>query len=277
MTVAELLRSKNITVEVINGLPKDVISHLEGYVTEADTRLQTATSEATKAEEARRQAELERKEIDDYVNNYGTSLTKMSGVEAKNKALVTYLKEIKAKGFEVPDELIVEAPGGPRAVVPGSPAVGENAVDEKKILGRVGGFLGQWLDANNEHIRLFGTPIPDSSEEIGEAAGRARKPVSQYVAEKYGFAAKKKEMADAEQKKLLDAARAEGKAESDREHAERGGSNPNLRAGESSRQPFITKIKSDDFHKSDGPATHRERMNRLREKIHADVATARGA
>jgi hypothetical protein len=37
------------------------------------------------------------------------------------------------------------------------------------------------------------------------------------------------------------------------------------------------KIKSDDFHKSDGNVSTRERMQRMKERIHADVAAARSA
>src|ERR1700726_4937254 len=178
-SVAEILKTAGITEEVAAGLPKEVVSALTGYVAEADTKLSTATQEAQKAEEARRQAELERVEINKYVEEYGNSLTKTASVEAENKALKTYLESLKGQGFEV--NLPTEA----KPVVPGSPAIGGNAVDENKILGRVGSVLSQWLDANNEHIRLYGVPIPDNSTEVAEEAARARKPVGVYLAEKY--------------------------------------------------------------------------------------------
>lgn len=274
-TVAELLKAAGIADDVAAGLPKEVVTALTGYVSEADTKLQTATQEATKAEEARRQAELERKEINDYVENYGTSLTKMATVEAQNKALIATLESLKTQGFDV------KIPGvtgsDPKPVVPGSPAVGANALDEGKILGRVGDVMSQWLDANNEHIRLYGTPIPDNSTAIAEEASRARKPIGQFISERYNFAAKRKEREDAAFNTRVDN---EVKSKLEEEHrklAEESGSNPNLRPGESSRNSFVPKIKREEFHRSDGNVPTRERKVRMIERIHQDVEAARSA
>jgi hypothetical protein len=64
---------------------------------------------------------------------------------------------------------------GKKPVVPGSPPIGGNAVDEGKILGKVGSVMSQWLDANNEHIRLYGVPIPDSFDlDCGRSQSRAQ-------------------------------------------------------------------------------------------------------
>jgi hypothetical protein len=277
-TVAEVLKAANIADDVAAGLPPDVVKALTGYVADAETKLSSAAQEALKAEEFRRQAELDKVEIVDYVDRYGTSLTKMAGVEAKNKALMAYLESLKSQGVvTVPDELIAGETPGRRAAVPGSPAEGGNAVDEKKILGRVGSVMSQWFDANNEHIRLYGVPIPDQSEALALEADRARKPLGQYAAEKYKFSDKRQEVAAAETKKREDVIRKEEREKIEREHAESNGSNPNLRSGEGSRQPYIPKIKSDDFHKADGNVPQRDRLARMKEKIHADVQAARSA
>ena len=73
-TVSEVLKAAGIADDVANGLPKEVVSALTGFVSEADSKLSTAAQEAQKAEEARRQAEIERKEITEYVAKYETSL-----------------------------------------------------------------------------------------------------------------------------------------------------------------------------------------------------------
>ena len=273
MTLAELLKSANVADDVIAGLPKEVSATLEGYVSEADTKLQTATTEAQKAEEARRQAELERQEINTYVEKYGTSLTQMADVQAKYDATLAYLKTLKAQGFDIKFPGVEE--GGAKPVVPGSPAIGANAVDENKILGRVGDVMGQFLDANNEHIRLFGVPLPDSSLVLGEEAARARKPIGAYIAEKYKFKERQttKEQ-EAFQKRVDDAVKAKVD-ETLRLEAEKRGSNPNLRPGESSRSSFVPKIKGEEFHKSDGNVPTRERHQRMLQKVHADVEAAR--
>lgn len=273
-TVAEVLKSEGIADDVAAGLPKEVVSALTGYVSEADTKLSTATTEATKAEEARRQAELERQEVAKYVEDYGTSLTKMGSVEAENKAMKTYIESLKAQGFEVELPKVGE---GPKSVVPGSPAIGANAVDEGKILGKVGSVLSQWLDANNEHIRLYGVPIPDSSTNIAEEAARARKSVGEYISEKYQFRARQ----SAKEKEAYDArVAADVKTKVDetlRLEAEKRGSNPNLRPGESSTSSFVPKIKGDEFHKSDGNIPKRERERRMLANLHKDVAEIQGA
>jgi len=271
MTVAELLKSKGIADEVAAGLPKEIVTHLEGYLTEADTKFQTAQSEAAKAEEARRVAELERKEVAQYVENYGKSLTEITSLKAKNKAMAAYLETIKKDGFEVPAELVGDVTPGVKPVVPGSPAEGANAFDPNKFMGQVGDVMSQWMDANNEHLRLFGTPVPDSSTVIAEEAARARKPIGQYISEKYGFRARQTAREqELFQKKVDDAVKSKLEEER-RKAAEESGGNPNLRPGVSSRNSHIPKIKHDEFQKASGNIPTRDRHQKMLEKIHAEL------
>lgn len=270
--LAELLKTAGVADDVAAGLPKELASTLEGYLAEADTKLSTASQEATKAEESRRQAEIERQEIEDYVKKYETSLNDQGSLKAKYDALTTYLESLKTQGFDV------KIPGvepGAKPVVPGSPAIGGNAVDENKILGRVGSVMSQWMDANNEHIRLYGIPIPDSSTSVAEEAARARKSVGQYIAEKYNFDGKRSEKAKADYDARVAADVKVKLDEERRKDAEKRGSNPNLREGESSRSSFVPKIKSDEFHKSDGNVPRRERERRMLENLHKDVEQIR--
>ena len=268
-TVAEVLKSAGIADDVAAGLPKEVVTALTGYVSEAETKLSAASEAEQTAEEARRQAELERKQINDYVTNYGTSLTEMASVKAKNEAQTAYLKSLKDQGFTVPDDLVAAPPPAARAVVPGSPAEGANR--DVRILADV---TAQFLDANNEHIRLYGQPIPESSFALMEEANRARKPVGQYISEKFKFRDKQSaNEAAAFNKRVEDAVNAKLETEKQK-RAELESSNPNLRRGEVSQNSFVPKIKSEDFHKSDGNVPQRERMRRLRENIHRDIAAA---
>jgi len=147
-TVQEILKAAGLGDEIAAGLPKEVVTALTGYVSEADTKLTTAQQEAEKAAELRRQAELDKNDVKTYVEQYGAKLTESASLEAKNKALVTYLQSLKDQGFDV---TIPEVTAGAKPVVPGSPAIGGNAVDETAILGKVGSVMSQWLDANNEH------------------------------------------------------------------------------------------------------------------------------
>lgn len=276
-TVAEILKSAGIADDVAAGLPKEVVAALGGFVAEADTKLSTAAQKSSEAEEARRQTELERKEIEEYVGKYETSLNEQGSLKAKYDAAVAYLESLKTQGFDVKLPSGEGAGDGKKSVVPGSPAIGGNAVDEGKILGRVGNVMSQWLDANNEHIRLYGVPIPDPSTSIAEEASRARKSVGEYIAEKYQFKARQ----SAKEKEAYDArvtADVNAKVtETLRIEAEKRGSNPNLRSGESSRSSFVPKIKGEEFHKSDGNLPRRERERRMLDNLHKEVAEIQGA
>src|SRR5437764_834510 len=125
-------RAGNEAAESADGLTKEVVNAVTGYVSEADTKLSTAAEEAKKAEEARRQAELERKEINEYVEKYGTTVTQVADANARAEAYESYLKALKAQGFDI------KIPGlddkKTEAVVPGSPPRGANAVSEAEIL-----------------------------------------------------------------------------------------------------------------------------------------------
>jgi len=269
-TVQEILKAAGLGDEIAAGLPKEVVTALTGYVSEADTKLTAAQQAEVQAAEFRRQAELDKKEVTDYVANYGAKLTETASLEAKNKALVTYLQSLKDQGFDVTIPEVTATPGM-KPAVPGSPAIGANAVDENAILGKVGTVMSQWLDANNEHIRLYGTPIPEPSTTLADEARNARKPIGQYIAEKYKFKDKQTERQQADFQKKVDDQVAAKLAEEKRKLAEAAGSNPNLRPGEPSRASLVTKIKSEDFHKSDGNVPARERNRRMLDRIHAEI------
>lgn len=279
-TVQELLKNSGLADDVVAGLPKEAIAAFGNVLSEADTKLSAAAQEAKTAEEARRQAKLDRDEMQQYVERYSSSLNEQGSIKAKYDAVVSYVNSLKAQGFDVelPADLKTVDPGdGKKPVVPGSPAIGGNAVDEGKILGKVGNVLSQWMDANNEHIRLYGTPIPDASTDLAEEAARARKPLGVYAAEKYKFSETRKAKAEETRLKDINAAAQKIADERERERKEREGSNPNVRAGEASRSSHLPKIKSDEFHKSDGNVPKRERERRMLENLHKDVEAIHSA
>ena len=276
VTIAELLKAANITDEVIAGLPKDVVTAITGYVSDADTKLANATTEAERAAELNRQTKLDRDEIDNYVQSYGQSLTETASIKAKNDALMSYLNSLKTQGFDIKIPGVEEAAPTAKPAVPGSPAIGGN-VDENKILGKVGDVLSQFLDANNEHIRLYGSPIPDPSTQLGEEATRARKRLGEYIAEKYKFADKQAEVKTKAFQKTVDDAVASKLAEEKRKTAEARGSNPNHREGETSRASLMPRVKQEDFAKANGNQSQRERRERMLGNIHRDVEAIRNS
>lgn len=272
-TLAEVLKAANVKDEVIAGLPPDVVAAVTGFVTQADTTLQTAAQKEAAAQESLRLAKLTEKDTQDYVANYGVTLDKVGSIEAKYKALNTYVESLKAQGFELPD-----LPADAKPVVPGSPAIGGNAVDANKlkaeVRGEAGAVMAIYFDANNEHQRLYGYPIPDSANAIASEAAQARKPIAQYLAEKYKFADKRREKETADRESSIAAEVKKRTEEAERKIAEKYASNPNLRAGVDSRNSVLP-IKHEQFEKANGNIPHRERMNRMLENLHKDVAQIR--
>jgi hypothetical protein len=280
-TVAEILKSAGVADDVAAGLPKEVLAAFNGITADADTKLSTAAQESRKAEEARRQAKLERDDMQKYVEEYGQTLNQQGSLQAKYDATVAYVKSLKDQGFDVelPAEIAVDAggsdKGGRRAAVPGSPAVGGNAVDEGKIYKTVGNWVSQFQDANNEHMRIYGSPLPEATADLAAEAERARKPIGQFIAEKYKFAEKRKEKEKFDYDARVKADAAVIVAEERRKDAEKNGSNPNLRNGESSRASIVPKINPTEFHKGDGNVPVRERHRRMLENLHKDVEQIR--
>lgn len=274
-SLAEILKAANVKDEVIAGLPQEVTSAITGYVSQAETTLQTANQERSAAAEDRRIAGEDRKDIENYVNTYKNSLVKEGSTQAELTALKSYIESLKTQGFELP-ALPVAASSDGKSAVPGSPAIGANAVDVNKIVsqvrGEAGAVMAQFLDANNEHIRLYGVPIPDSSASIAREAAEARKTVSQFLSDKYHFPEKRKENETAAYNARV---AADVKKQLDAEHAkeaEARASNPNLRFGEPSRNSTITPMKHEDFQNLGGNIPRRERLNRMLNSIHKEVA-----
>lgn len=270
-TLDEVLKAAGVKDEVISGLPKELTTALTGYVAQAETKLTAAQQAEADAAEKLRVAQLTDDEVKEYVEKYGASLNEIVALKAERDAYKTAVESVKKDGINIDLKLPTSTT---EPVVPGSPARGANAVtfDPEKFAGQVGSTMAAFLDANNEHIRLFGTPIPDSAETLAQEARNARKPLNVYAAERYKFADAKKARETADFQKKVDEAAQAKIADKERELAEKYGSNPGLRSGESSRASLMPKIKSDDFHKSDGNKPRRERLGSMLDKIHQEIA-----
>lgn len=268
-TVTELLKSANITDEVIASLPKEVASAFETHLATADNNLRTATEKEAAATEAFRLVGLEKAEVKEYVEKHGSNLTALANTNAENKALRAYLEGLKEQGFNI------EIPKSGAA----EPAKGANPVtfDPTAFSNQVGTVMAEVFNANNEYQRLYGQPFPDDLNAVAAEAKLARKAPYQFIAEKYKFAEKREEQATAKTKEREDSIRKEEREKVEREQAERYGSNPNLRAGEMSRNSLVPKIKSDEFQKASGNMPTKQRQSRLLDNLHKDLAAQKSA
>jgi hypothetical protein len=269
-TLAELLKSAGIAEDVAAGVPKEVAAAIETHLTAADTKFLTASQKEERAAELERLVAQKEVELTNYVATYGSKLVDTSAKDAEIAGLRTALEKLKSDGFNV------EIP--PVSGKPAEPAKGANAVDEDKLLGKVGLTMGSILNLNNEYARLYGQPLPDDINALyDEAKKNNYTNVLDYASKKYKFAEKREEQSAAKQKEHDDKIRADATAEAERKAAERYGSNPNLRGGEPSRNSMVPKIKSEDFQKSGGPMPTRARQSRLLDNLHKDLAVVKSA
>ncbi len=266
--LADVLKQAGVKDEVLAGLPPEVVSAADGYVAQAESTL-------ADAQEQLRQAGLTKAEIDQYVETYGTNLDRLTTLQAEKASMQAYLNSLKEAGTiaEIPQ---FGTPANPAAqpAVPGSPARGANVADVDKFKGEFNGVVTQlnsFEDARDEYFLLTGKPIPEKRADLIRQASQARKPLGEFIAEKYKFNEIKQQKADAELQAKLDAARKEGETAASKKFAEERGSNPFTASGQPSNQPYVKKINHEEFVSSSGNQPRNVRLNRMLENIHKDL------
>lgn len=279
--LADVLKQAGVKDEVLAGLPPEVVSAADGYVAAAETTLAQAQQAEATAREELRQAGLTKSEIDQYVETYGANLDRLTTLQAEKASMQAFLNSLKENGTinEVP-QFGAPAPSGAQPAVPGSPARGANVADVDKFKGEFNSVVSQlnsFEDARDEYFNLTGKPIPEKRADLIRQASQARKPLGEFIAEKYKFAEMHQQKADAELQQKLDAARKEGETAATKKFAEERGSNPFTASGQPSNQPFVKKINHEEFVGASGNQPRNVRLNRMLENIHKDLQQQQGA
>jgi hypothetical protein len=233
-----------------------------------DARVKTAFgSVAAEAEKirteglsAREAAELEKRKMDEWFEKEVTpSINNAYSQVAQEKAQAAFYKTqaeaAKAQGFTPADAPGYVAPkpgertpGAP--VTPGTPTY--MTADE--------GYRAITTTQNLvlEYQRLHpGKVMPDGIDTLAREAREQRQPIDVYAAKKYNFEGRKAEIAAATAKEHEDKIRADERALVEKKYAERMGSNPDLRAPQSSQ--FSTIRETPDGAKHPGSMNPRER------------------
>src|SRR5277367_5096961 len=238
-TVHEVLKASGMTDEQITALDAKVMG---GFTTILST-----------AEQAREAAELaQRKTTATIQEEINPALDKWATESATLTAERDYYKTLAEKAKEggfvpgaapfAPAAATTRDPGGrfvPNAnPVPGSP----------QYMTKAEGFTAvtsaTWYIS--EYMRLHnGAPPPDDITVIAREADEQKIPFKAYVEKKYDFQAKREKIRADERKKEIDAATAAAVAENDKKWAEKIGTNPNIRAAETSRFSEINKAVAD--------------------------------
>lgn len=268
MTVEEILRQTGLTDEQIKALDSSVVT---GFTTVLNTA-ETARADAQEAE--RRYKHMYETEIVPALNNWGSE---KATIAAERDFYKAQNEGARTAGF-IPKDVPGFQPGTPpptsprgadgRYVAEGNPVPGSPALQMREVM--TGISNAQW--AMNEHLRLYGTPLPDDFEQLLEQSSGKMMPFRQYVTEKYKFEEKKKEISEKKAKEHDDAIRKDERQKIEKENAERGGQNPNLRPAAASHYASVRKAVQSGTVKDPVKMNAEERRRQTRDMIAQDVA-----
>ena len=222
-----------------SGLSDEELKQFEAVL--GDAKFKTMLTKVMAAKDAgltaQQAAEQERLNLEkQWAETYQPELRKITqeALEAKGEAarMAEQLKAAREYGIVPPEPKI---PDTPRA--PGSPDPSQfvSKDDFKNLEAQAGMGLALINDVSGEHFKLFGAPLTDTQDLIREVA-RERQlghqaDLRSVWERKHNVAAKRQEIAAAEQKKHDD----EVSAAAVKAYAEKHGDNPNTRAPRSSR------------------------------------------
>jgi hypothetical protein len=268
-TVEDILRESGLTDEQIKAIDEKVKTGLTQVVSTAAQTLEQA--ENVKRLQAQQYEQEIAPALDKWANEKAAADTKLAAYEAA-------LKAAKEGGFQIP-EILNTAPAAQRDQtgrfvtganqVPGSPAF----VDiEKKLRDDLGGAFSFAADTQWKYRSLFGTEMPDAPTAIIREAAAQRMSPADYAAKKYGFAEKEAARKAEEKKKEIDAAVTAAVSAKEKEWAERGGNNPNLRQAITSQFSTIDKAVKEGTRPDPLKMTREQRHAATRQVITRELA-----
>lgn len=239
MTVEETLRQTGFTTEQIAGLDQRAIGAFSNVLATADQQ-QAEAAAARQAAEAAQQANA-----DFYDLQIAPALNNWGNEKAQRDAEVAYyrsqLESARQSGFlptEAPNYNPNDQPrdaqgryvSGAPGSVPGSPTFTMNQVRDG-----LGSTIGTLSDIQWKYQSLYGKPMPIAPTELVRQAEAQRLDPAEYASRTFKFRDKEQEVAKAQHDAEIASATKKAVEENDRKWAERVGSNPNIRMGESSR------------------------------------------
>lgn len=278
-SVADILRQTGYSDEDIQKLDAKLIAGFETVLTEASNARQAAEAAAAESKEVdRRYRHMYETEMVPALNAWGSERATLAAERDFYKA---QNEGARAAGF-IPKDAPGYTPGAPEPPrgadgrytsgtnpVPGSPGITNEMKDE---------FLratseAQW--ASDTYKDLYETnamPEGYSFYETLAEGTRNRMTFRDYFTQKYKLNDKRKERAERQQKAHDDAIRKEERAKIEKEFAERGGSNPNLRPAAASHYASVRKAVQSGSVKDPVKMNAEERRRQTRDMISADIA-----
>jgi len=246
-TLADLAAELGIPAETLQAKP-EAVTKWNGYLADADTKYSQATAAQKEAEQKLNQVMAEQKVIDDNIAAYGMSDANRLALEANYAAMEAQLKTLKEQG------IAVNLPS-----MPAQAPAPKNDFDPTAFSRDVNQSLIAGFDMQNRYQRLYGQAMPDDLAKLVAEAQQARQPLTKYVAEKYDFAGREKQMTADAQKKHDDEIRAAAVKEYQEKNPNTAG-NPELARGLASRHPEIIRQRETGDNKTFSNLTARQKI-----------------
>lgn len=190
---------------------------------------------------------------------------KVASANSEAARYKTYLQSLKDQGYDVPDELLA-AKANPANPNP-NPANPDYMTREefRKAAAGTAPDLVTLISLSNEYQDLYGKPYIGADADFAEAV-KAKKPMSDFVRDKYKFSDKRKERDAAAEQTRIDTLVAAQLATKEAALVAKYGSNPNLSSPMASRNDKVQKIaeaRNDSFKSSAGrEAAKKDRLAR---------------
>ena len=190
---------------------------------------------------------------------------KVASANSEAARYKTYLQSLKDQGYDVPDELLA-APVNPANPNP-NPANPDYMTREefRKAAAGTAPDLVTLISLSNEYQDLYGKPYIEADSDFAEAV-KAKKPMRDFVRDKYKFSDKRKERDATAEQTRIDTLVAAQLATKEAALVAKYGSNPNLSSPMASRNDKVQKIaeaRNDSFKSSAGrEAAKKDRLAR---------------
>ena len=190
---------------------------------------------------------------------------KVASANSEAARYKTYLQSLKDQGYDVPDELLA-APASPANPNP-NPANPDYMTREefRRAAAGTAPDLVTLISLSNEYQDLYGKPYIEADSDFAEAV-KAKKPMRDFVRDKYKFSDKRKERDAAAEQTRIDTLVAAQLATKEAALVAKYGSNPNLSSPMASRNDKVQKIaeaRNDSFKSSAGrEAAKKDRLAR---------------
>ena len=190
---------------------------------------------------------------------------KVASANSEAARYKTYLQSLKDQGYDVPDELLA-APASPANPNP-NPANPDYMTREefRRAAAGTAPDLVTLISLSNEYQDLYGKPYIEADSDFAEAV-KAKKPMRDFVRDKYKFSDKRKERDAAAEQTRIDTLVAAQLATKEAALVAKYGSNPNLSSPMASRNDKVQKIaeaRNDSFTSSAGrEAAKKDRLAR---------------